>query len=137
MCWVWSNGKKKFPVLKVSILRSRIYSKTNREDSIFNPSYSAVLIHFVLLFKIEALPDIIKIGNWKTSLLICQKQVLTLKDTNLFQQLKVYFNLNKIITSGGLFDVTDQVKQDSSQSRQEIAFRWFMSKCNNDINIHH
>ena len=64
---------------------------------------SAVLIHFAILSKSVALPDIIKIGN-KTFSKLPKHDVKWL--------------------SGGLFDVTDQLKHDSSQTRQEIAFKY-------------
>lgn len=72
---------------------------------------SPVLIHFVILSNSHALPDIIKIGKPENI------------SRNLPKQMSKSERISKMfVSAGGLFDVTDQV-QDSSQSRQEIAFR--------------
>ena len=72
---------------------------------------SPVLIHFVILSNSDALPDIIKIGKPENI------------SGNLPKQMSKSERISKMfVSAGGLFDVTDQV-QDSSQSRQEIAFR--------------
>ena len=71
---------------------------------------SPVLIHFVILSNSDALPDIIKIGTSKNITLSLPKQMSKSEEILMF------------VSAGGLFDVTDQ-GLDSSQSRQEIAFR--------------
>lgn len=73
---------------------------------------SPVLIHFVILSNSHALPDIIKIGKPENI------------SRHLPKQMSKSERISKMfVSAGGLFDVTDHV-QDSSQSRQEIAFRW-------------
>ena len=98
------------PLLKVNIKHRKV------ERLLFlRMIFSSIFLQVVMISNTEALPDIIKIGKRmadgaKTHSLVRSFSLQIFPKTNIFPL-------------GGLFDVTDQMKEETGQTRQEIAFR--------------
>ena len=99
------------PLLKVNIKHRKV------ERLLFlRMMFSSIFLQFVIISNTEALPDIIKIGK-RTLADSCQDPFI--REQSCFKR----FSKTNTLYSGGLFDVTDQMKEESGQTRQEIAFR--------------